>query len=180
MIVVVIVGAVAAALAVARGGSLRSVAETRFRWVWVLIAALVVQVIFEFWSPSWLAGRGAFVLLLCTSAAVVVFLAANLTLPGILLAGIGLVINLGVIGLNDGMPVSQHAANVAGVSENLSDVGFKHHRLDGDTKLPWLADVIPVPGSRLIFSVGDLVLALGIGRLVYARAMSGAKTPARA
>ena len=44
---------------------------------------------------------------------------------------------------------------------------LKHELLDGDTALPWLGDVIPIPGAGLIVSVGDFLLAAGIALLAY-------------
>ncbi|MEA2476920.1 MAG: hypothetical protein QOC87_1119 [Actinomycetota bacterium] len=171
MLVALLVGFVAAVLAMLRGGSLRSLADTRFRWVPLLYAALVVQIVFEFWSPSWVHGTFAFALLMATTAGIAVFLLANRTLPGLALAGIGLALNLLVIGVNGAMPVSVSAAREAGVRSNLNDIGFKHEQMGPRTRLRYLGDVIPIPNSQQIFSVGDVVLALGIGWLVYRRTL---------
>jgi hypothetical protein len=38
----------------------------------------------------------------------------------------------------------------------------KHTLLTAHTRLPWLADIIPVPWLRSILSIGDLVLAAGL------------------
>ncbi|MDQ3877069.1 MAG: DUF5317 domain-containing protein [Actinomycetota bacterium] len=171
MLVALLVGAVAAVVAVLRGGSLRTLAETHFKWVPLLYAALIVQLVFEFWSPSWIHGTFAFTLLLATTAAIAVFLFANRHLPGLAIAGVGLALNLVVIGVNGAMPVSVSAAREAGVASNLNDIGFKHERMGPDTRLRFLGDVIPIPNSQQIFSVGDVVLALGIGWLVYRRTL---------
>ncbi|MFN2595096.1 MAG: DUF5317 domain-containing protein, partial [Actinomycetota bacterium] len=96
---------------------------------------------------------------------------ANRNLPGLAPAGLGLALNLPVIGLNGAMPVSVSAARDAGVKANLNDIGFKHERMDSATRLRFLGDVIPIPNSQQIFSAGDIVLALGIGWLVYRRTL---------
>ncbi|GAA2875032.1 DUF5317 family protein [Nonomuraea rubra] len=44
----------------------------------------------------------------------------------------------------------------------------KHEVMDAATRLPWLGDVIPVPGTHLLISVGDLLLVAGIGWLIAA------------
>jgi len=38
--------------------------------------------------------------------------------------------------------------------------------------MPWIADVIPIPGLKMVLSIGDFVLAAGIGRLVYKRTVA--------
>jgi hypothetical protein len=171
MLVALLVGLIAAVLAILRGGSLRSLADTQFRWVPLLYAALIVQIVFEFWSPSWIHGAAAFALLMATTAGIAAFLFANRTLPGLALAGAGLALNLLVIGVNGAMPVSVSAAREAGVSANLNDIGFKHEQMGTQTRLRYLGDVIPIPNSQQIFSVGDVVLAMGIGWLVYRRTL---------
>jgi hypothetical protein len=45
--------------------------------------------------------------------------------------------------------------------------------------LPWLADVIPLPVLERLISVGDVLLALGIAWLVYARMMEGRREKVR-
>lgn len=171
MLVALLVGVVAATIAVIRGGSLKSLAETRFHWVPLLYAALIVQIAFEFWSPSWMHGTFAFALLMATTAGIAAFLFANRSLPGLAIAGAGLALNLLVIGVNGAMPVSAAAARDAGVKANLDDIGFKHEKMGPDTRLRFLGDVIPIPNSQQVFSVGDIVLAIGIGWLVYRRTL---------
>ena len=171
VIVGLVVGALGAAIAIARGGSLRALAETTFRWTWVLFLSLVVQIVFEFWSPEWLSEQGQLVVVLATNAGVAVFLILNRALPGTVLAGIGLLMNVTVMALNGAMPVSEDAARLAGISEPL-DVGIQHEPTTEETRLVWLADVIPLPAVHLVLSAGDVVLATGIGRLAYKRAAS--------
>ncbi|MFN2526565.1 MAG: DUF5317 family protein, partial [Actinomycetota bacterium] len=74
---------------------------------------------------------------------------------------------------NGAMPVGVEGARRAGLEPPPVEGTVKHERVDEDTKLPWLADVIPLPGMRQILSVGDFVLILGLARLVYVQARSG-------
>jgi hypothetical protein len=173
MILALIVAVICTAVARARGGSLDSLAETPVRWVWILFGAFVVQIGLDFLDPSWLGDSGDLTVLLLTNLAVVVFLIVNRTLPGMALAAAGLLLNLAVIAANGGMPVSRSAAERAGLGEELARAGVKHEILNDDTALPWLADVIPIPGLQKVVSLGDLVLALGIGRLFYVRTLAG-------
>lgn len=167
MTFVLVVGVVAAVYGLIRGGSLDSLAATHFRFLWLLFAGLVVQVGFDLWNPGWLTETGDLVILVLSNLAVAAFLVLNRSLPGMWLAATGLLLNALVITLNQGMPVSDESLELAGLS--LSEYGIKHEPLGPNTSLPWIADVIPLPGLKKVLSIGDLFLAAGIGWLVYRR-----------
>lgn len=171
MLFVLLVGVVAAAFARLRGGRFERLAETRLRWVPLVVAATVVQTLATVLQPPWLEGGRGLGLLVLTQAAVAVFLVVNRSLAGMLLAGAGLALNVLVIVANGAMPVWGRAANIAGGDQ--AQLGLKHEVLNEDTRLPVLADVIPVPGTREIISIGDVLLAGGIGRFVYGRMRRG-------
>ena len=170
MIFILVIAVVAAVYGLVRGGSLDTLAATHFRFVWVLIAALVVQLGFDIWDPEWLTETGDLVVLLGSNVAVAVFMLLNRHLPGMWLAAVGLLLNALVIAANQAMPVSEHALEIAGLES--MPFGVKHEPLGGNTVLPWIADVIPLPGMKTILSVGDLFLAAGIGWLVYRRTIA--------
>ena len=180
MLIAMILGIGAAVAGIARGGSLDSLAATKFKAAALLPAGLLLQIGFELWSPPWLTREGALLILLASNLLIAIFLALNQRTPGILLAALGLILNVSVIALNGAMPVSQEASDRAGITMSIEDAGLKHERLDDDTKLPWLADVLPVPGVREVLSIGDVILALGIARLIFARttARPSVKRPA--
>lgn len=166
MVLAVVV--VAALFGLILGGSLDSLAATKFRFLWLLVAALVTQAGFTTLDPEWLSDAGDLSVLLVTNAAVALFLALNRRLPGMWVAAVGMALNVLVISANGAMPVSLEAADLAG-SDRPSGFGLKHEALTEDTLLPWLADVIPLPGLNTLISAGDVVLAAGIGWLVYRR-----------
>jgi hypothetical protein len=172
VLIALALGAGAAALGVTRGGSLDALGATRLRWAWLLAAGLAAQVAAQLWAPPWLRPWGLFVVVV-SNLAIVVFIAVNRHLPGLLLADLGLVLNLAVIVANGAMPVSAAAARSAGLGAP-GPGELRHEVLDEDTALPWLGDVIPEPGLREVLSVGDLLLAAGIAHLVYARTTSSA------
>ena len=166
------IAVVAAVYALAMGGSLETLAATQFRFVWLLAAGLVVQVGFGMWDPPWLSETGDLAVILGSNVLVAAFLGLNRRLPGMWLAASGLLLNVLVIGVNGAMPVSAEAAERAGFSDGANlgesaDFGIKHEPLGPETALPWIADVIPIPGLKLLLSAGDVVLAAGIGWLVY-------------
>lgn len=168
MSIALLVGAFAVLVGLLRGGSLDALAATPFRALPVLFAALVVQVGFDIWDPEWLSDSGDLALLILTNVGVAAFLLLNRTLPGMLLAAIGLVMNVLVISANGAMPVSERAAEAAGMG-SIGEVGLKHEPLTDDSLLPFLADIIPVPVIAKIVSLGDLFLGAGIAWLVYRR-----------
>ena len=163
-----LVGVVAALVGLLRGGSLEALATTPFKAVPVLFASLFVQVGFDIWNPEWLSDSGDLAILLLTNAGVAAFLVLNRELPGMMLAAIGMALNVLVIAANGAMPVSAEAAEAAGLG-SIGEVGLKHELLTDATLLPFLADVIPIPVIAKIVSLGDLFLGAGIGWLVYRR-----------
>ena len=169
MIVTVLLAAIVAGIAVMRGGSLERLSETKFRWPWLIALGLGAQIGLEVWSPAWLDDGVGLAVLLGSNALVALFLAVNIRLPGMALAAIGMTLNVIVIAANGAMPVSQRALDKAGYEGDVGEFDRKHELLDDSTKLPWLADVIPLPYLRTIISLGDVVLAIGIAQLVYSR-----------
>lgn len=155
-----------------RGGSVHDLAETTFRWTPLLVAGLVVQLTFVYWDPEWLGETGGLAVVLGSNAVVAAWLVVNRTLPGLMLAGAGMALNVVVIAANGAMPVLERSAETAGVTRSLEDAGIKHEPLDGDTALPWLGDAIPVPPFKEVLSIGDVILALGLARVVDARMMA--------
>ena len=173
MLLTLVVAVMAAAIAVALGGSLRSLAETRFAWVPLLIATLVLQVMAD------LLGAGGTAVIVFTFVAVATFLFLNRKLPGMLIASVGMTLNLLVIGLNGAMPVSRWAVEMVEGEIRASDTGTKHDVADEDTVLAPLGDTIPIPGTGWILSIGDVILAGGIGWFVYRRTLNGARDEAK-
>jgi hypothetical protein len=170
-------------VAVVGGGSLLGLVETKFRAFALVIASFVVQFAFVLWPPEWLTRTSAFWILLATQVAVLAFLLLNRRLPGATLMLIGIALNVVVISANQAMPVSETAARAAG-TDFLTDERHVEHGLhlrneilDEDTRLPWLADVIPLPVVGQVASVGDAILGWGIALLVYKR-MKSSSIPA--
>ncbi|HZA41796.1 MAG TPA: DUF5317 domain-containing protein [Actinomycetota bacterium] len=173
MLAVLIIAVLAAVAAVLRGGSLESLAATKVKWLWLVWIALIVQVGFRVFEPSWLTDAWGLVVLIATNLAIVWFMVLNWKQPGMILAAVGLLMNLVVITANGAMPVSDYVFEVIDIDEStLDSAGFKHERMTGDTVLPWLGDVVPIAPLREVWSVGDFVLAAGIGWFVWKRTLA--------
>lgn len=155
----------------ARGGKVGNITIARFRLPVFVFAGLLMQLgaeLYAVFADSGIRDSGlGFGILAASYALLVLFVLANIKLRGMLMIGLGLVLNLTVITLNGGMPVSVSAAWAAGFdpSEYLR-TAVKHRALGPSTRLPFLADVIPLPGLRKVISPGDILFGLGIFFLV--------------
>lgn len=156
----------ALAVAVLRGGRLVNLGDIELRAWWLLVLALALQVATRF-LPERAATAG--VVMVLTSFALLMFLVIlNRNKEGMLIAGLGVLMNFTVIAANGGMPVLAGAAEVASgftVSDPDLAASYKHIPLDENSRLTFLADVIPLrlAGIAEVISLGDIFLALGLG-----------------
>lgn len=159
----------AVAVAYLRGGRMHRLAHAPLRWSGLLLAGLGLQVVVDV-----LVGRGlladasvpGWVLLFASQLLVLLWVLRNWHLPGMLLVGIGLLLNVVVVAANGAMPVAPEAITALGGDPLTLEPG-KHTLLTPDSRLAWLADVWAIPPLRSIISVGDVVLAAGLIPLVH-------------
>lgn len=142
------------------GGDLRRLGTLTLRWWPLLAAAILVRLA----AP--LVPFAPLPLYLGSFAAILVVVAGNLRLPGVPLIGVGAALNLAVVSLNGGMPVDLAAVAAAGSSAPHDPL---HFALTTDTRLPALADVIPIGIVRSVYSLGDVAIAAGGFWLPFAR-----------
>jgi hypothetical protein len=150
------------------GGSLRGLANLRLRALWLIWLALAVQVIalavVPEGSPSAHAAAH-----LGTYALGLAFLVANRRIPGMLVIGIGTVLNLAAILANGGqMPALPSALEAAGLEAEPG--GFTNSVAAAGAPLWFLGDVFAVPWPWFlanVFSVGDVVIAVGMAYGVH-------------
>ncbi len=167
----VIVVVVAIAVAIIRGGRLANLGEIELRLWPLLIVGFVVQTGSSFIPSgrSWSAGA-AVALLLVSYLFILSVVIANRSRPGMWLAGFGILMNFSVIAANGAMPVLEAAATAAsGFNAQVVINDFKHVVLGPETRLMFLADVIPVRffwGNGTVVSLGDVFLAVGLGRFL--------------
>lgn len=159
--------AVAVVVSLLRGGSLRRLADSDLRWPWLLFLGVAIQVAVDLAAARGaIGGVPSYAGIAMSQAAVLIWVLANRRLPGMALIGLGLLMNVAVIGANGAMPVDTEAIRRLGVEDATVAPG-KHEPMTPDTRLAWLADVIPVPPIRTIVSAGDVVLAVGVAALVH-------------
>ena len=160
LVVVAVAGAVLAGWL--RGGRLGNLGAVGFRGTGIALAAALAQFVHALVPSPVAAG----VLTTGSQVALLTFLWLNRFLAGAALVALGSTLNALVISLNGAMPVSRDA--LESISRHPAEVGTTgRHRLlvDGDA-LPALADVIGLPLLRTVVSVGDVILAAGIGLMV--------------
>jgi hypothetical protein len=180
-VVLVLVVAVAA-LAVAGATGRSRLTQVRVKAVRLLAAAAVIQVGTSVLAPG--SGAARVTSLVLTTALVGLFLVGNGRLPGVPLIGIGLLLNLVVVGLNAGMPVSVAAAQRAGISR--TDLHLARDAMreptGPSTHLAALGDVVPVamPWWPQVVSPGDVLVAAGVGLLLVTAGARRRQTPRRA
>ena len=176
MTVILVVIVVSLVIGLARGGTLHNLAELHLAGWPLVFLALAVQAFGSFAGLLGVPGAAAFYVagMVLSALLVTYFVVRNRRLPGMALIALGFLLNALVVAANGAMPVEQAAADRAGISTVglYRNTDAKHELADEGTVLRPLADVIPVPlprplhrGSNVL-SVGDVVLAAGIGVLV--------------
>ncbi|MGO9180483.1 MAG: DUF5317 family protein [Candidatus Limnocylindrales bacterium] len=151
------------------GGRLDGLAGLSFRWVGVAIAGLAVQVVL-FSAPMSRDMRDIGPLLYAASTgAVLVFVLVNLRIRGMAVVALGAGLNLLAIVANGGtMPASRAALAMAGLG---SSGGYANSRELTSPVLGPLGDVFALPAGvplANVFSVGDVLIALGIVLVIVA------------
>ena len=167
MALVLVVAVLCLAVGLLAGGRLDALGALPIRLGPALPVGLGVQVaalLLEPWSRV-LAALGYAL----AAALVATFAAANLTLPGVPLIGLGLVLNAVVVLANGvAMPVSIAAAaacrHLARADLRLEDDPLHIAATDG-TRLRALDDsiAVPLPVRPQVVSPGDVLLAAGVG-----------------
>jgi hypothetical protein len=164
---VLLVGVAAATLALLAGGRLGG-ASLPLRSLGLLAGAALVQLVAALVTGPAYAGALAFSALLAAA-----FVVANVRVPGVALVGLGLLLNAVVVAFNGAMPVPASSAARAGVA--LDRLTARHDIASAHTRLGWLGDTIPVPAPwrAEVVSPGDVLVAAGVGLLVFTAIYAG-------
>lgn len=133
-------------------GDIRRLARIRLEWPWLLAAALILRV------AAGAAGELAAPLYVLAFCGITLVAIRNRDLPGMPLIAAGAILNLIVVVANAGMPVDAGALAAAGA--RMPDDAL-HVEMSEATSLAILADRIPMPVLRSVYSVGDVLLTAG-------------------
>jgi Family of unknown function (DUF5317) len=150
------------------GGSLARLAALRFAATPAIVAAIAIQVLVISVIPG---GAPALhdALHLVSYGLAGWFVLANRRTRGVVLLALGGALNLLAIAANGGvMPASRAALHTAGLP--LDTGAYANSAVRAHARLPWLGDVFATPSHLFfsnVFSVGDVVLALGAFVLLH-------------
>lgn len=155
------------------GGRLESIAETHFRWGWLAILALAIQLVL--FSPlAGVFGDASRWIYVASTALVVIVVLANLRLTGLPIVLLGAVSNMAAIVANGGsMPASPAAlAALSGTvhAGPTNSVVLEHPALEPLTDIFAMPAWIPFAN---IFSIGDVLIAIGVAVAIAAAMRPG-------
>src|SRR6266542_3842996 len=155
------------------GGRLSALADVRARLAWILMLALGLQVV-ALTVPGVPESLRPLIQLASYPIAGV-FVIANRHLPGMLLIGLGALLNLIAMSANGGgMPASAAALDKAGLP--LQRDTYANSALVRDPRLGFLGDVFAIPEPvplHNVFSVGDVTI--GVGVIIAVHGLSGSR-----
>jgi hypothetical protein len=139
----------------------RNVALARVEWWTLLVVGVFVPVLVDRIDPS-----HSVALVVLALLALVVFTLRNRRLAGMAIVAVGVLANLTVLVLNDGMPVRRDALVSAGLAtqqelDRVEIAGVQRLERPGD-RLVALGDVIPLRATSQVLSIGDLVILVGL------------------
>jgi hypothetical protein len=159
----------------ALGGSLTRLERLGLRDLRLVVVAIVIQAI----GSLALTGTAYVIAMVASLALATAFVVRNPQLPGRALIVGGLALNALVILVNGSMPVAASAARDAGVDLSSIRDDPRHSVMGAHTHLSWLADRIPLalPWQPQVLSVGDVLVAAGVGLLVAVGMLRGTARP---
>lgn len=133
----------------------------RIRHIWLVGAAAVLHAI------SSLAGDDAAVLALGAAlGALLAFAIVNPHVTGLVVAGLGLLLNLASLVANNGVPVRPDALVAAGVVDReglpTHELAGPRHLETGADRLAVLGEVLPIRPIGEVMSFGDLIVVVGL------------------
>lgn len=144
------------------GGRVSRLAYVSFRGWWILVVALLAQILIIEIFPD--ADRTVLeVVHMATYAMAGIFVAVNWRVPGLLVIAAGGALNGITIALNGGqLPASSAALQMAGIDVTSGE--FVNSGVIKDPVLPLLGDIFvwpaPLPFAN-VFSIGDALIVLG-------------------
>ena len=173
-------------VALLRGGSLRNFAAVQLRWLPLVIASFALQLlIFTPFARAPLVAFATVPIYVLSMLLLVIWVAANWRIPGMVLIAIGLALNVIAITTNGGhMPVSSESARYAGTIDNYTSEGAlvanNSIMTQANVRFWLLTDIIAIPKQvpfANVISIGDVLLTIGVASLCY-RAIRRLPAPA--
>jgi len=165
----------------ALGGRLQNLESLHLRMPALVLLAMAVQLVIFTGLGGWLGESASIVAHVASYGLLLAFAFLNRGNLGIVLAGVGTLLNAVVIVANGGyMPASRWALDLAGLATTSATHNNSMVADEGARLLP-LGDVMAVPGAlpllSNVFSVGDVLIIVGVAILI-ALAMRAGPEPA--
>ncbi|HXG26429.1 MAG TPA: DUF5317 domain-containing protein [Candidatus Binatia bacterium] len=161
-------------------GRLEHLSTFRFRWAWLAVAGLLVQLGLFTDAGAAVAGPLAPWIYIGSTLAVFVAVVRNIRVPGMPLVALGALSNLAAIVANGGfMPASPEALTAAGlpIVDHANSVVLENPALEPLTDIFALPAWLPFAN---VFSVGDVLIAVGIAWTIVATMRRGPSAAAAA
>jgi hypothetical protein len=159
-------------------GSFARLGRIQLRALWLLVGALVAQLVLEFVElPAARLDDLGYGLLLGTYVLILAFCLINRGVGGMVIVTIGVAMNVLVIALNQGMPTKDDVVRRDGREVRVPiERTVKHRPEEDDDRLPFLGDELSAPGiPNQQFSIGDVVIGLGVAEICF----EGSRRPRR-
>ena len=161
--IIPVLGVLAVLSPLLTGGSLRRLADLRFRGTWILVAALLAQVVAIEVVPD--ANHDLLSAVhLATYVAAGWYVVLNRSIPGLWVVALGAASNGIAIAANGGtLPASRTALETAGI--HLEPGEFVNSGVLEHPHLGFLGDVFAIPAGvplANVFSIGDVLIVLGV------------------
>lgn len=158
----------------ARGGSLRRLARLPVRRIYLLILSLVMEAVQSqlLIRTEWMTPALSFGMTIVQYLFLFLFVLRNSHLWQVLVYGAGCALNFVAIAANAGaMPITEKVLELGGSSAKFTALAegryFTYEIIHEGTRLPFLGDVIVIPGLfPQCISIGDIILLIGVFCLV--------------
>jgi Family of unknown function (DUF5317) len=162
------------------GGRAAAIGHLHFRWPWLAVGGLLVQVVLFTATGFALAGTLAPAIYVLSTLAVLVAVVRNLRLAGMPVVAVGSLANLAAIVANGGsMPADPGALALAGLTAG----DHTNSVVLASPALQPLTDIFAAPAwvpFANVFSVGDVLIAIGIAWAIAAATRLGDVSDPRA
>jgi hypothetical protein len=160
------------------GGRAAGLGEIQLRWSWVILGGLLVQVVLFSEAMSERIGALGPPIYVASTALVIAAILANRAIPGMRLVALGAASNLTAIVVNGGyMPASAQAAAALGRHD---PTAYSNSAIIPDPILAPLTDIFALPAwlpFANMFSIGDVLIGVGIGLVIVKAMRAGAAAP---
>ena len=151
------------------GGRPAGLATLQFRFGWVMVAGLLVQVVLFSTAVSDVVGELGPAIYIVSTAVVIASVLANLRITGMALVALGAISNLVAIVLNGGyMPADAGAMAALGKT---APTTYSNSAIVADPVLKPLTDIFAMPTwvpFSNVFSIGDVLITAGVVVVIVA------------